>query len=151
MGARPQPRIQSRSGRFTRSKDFPALLRQRLKPGAPQCVKARSIQPSLLKSSATTPAVAAGMSLLHGVVDWKAPSRGFRYATGDFCQPVTTKSMARSLLMSLARAPTDGAVPASAVSVVQVVKVTLPGAAESVGKENGAAGLSSGKLLKRVT
>src|ERR1700675_4965720 len=99
------------SGRFTRSKDFPLLLRQRLRPGAPQWVKARSIQPSLLKSSAATPAVGAGMSLLHGVMDWNAPSRGFRYATGDFSQPVTTKSMARSLLMSLARAPTDGAVP----------------------------------------
>src|SRR5277367_6019142 len=159
MGARPQPRIQSRSGRFTRSKDFPALLRQRLRPGAPQWVKARSIQPSLLKSSAATPAVGAGMSLLQGVVAWNAPSRGLRYATGDFCQPVTTKSMARSLLMSLARAPTDGPVPASAVSAVQFVKVllpllrqrTLPGAAASVGKANGAAGLASGKSLKRVT
>src|SRR5271154_2182770 len=108
MGARPQPRIQSRSGRFTRSKDFPALLRQRLKPGAPQCVKARSIQPSLL--------------------------------------------------MSLARAPTDGAVPASAVSVVQLVNVplpllrqrTLPGGGASVGNSNGAAGLASAKSLKRV-
>src|SRR5580692_9483776 len=159
MGASPQPRIQSRSGRFTRSKDLPALLRQRLSPGAPQWVKARSIQPSLLKSSATTPAVGAGMSLLQGVVAWKAPSRGFRYATGDFCQPVTTKSMARSLLMSLARAPTDGAVPARAVSVVQFVNVplpllrqrTLPGGGTSAGNSNGAAGLASGKLLQRVT
>src|SRR5271168_1884105 len=159
MGARPQPRIQSRSGRFTRSKDFPLLLRQRLRPGAPQWVKARSIQPSLLKSRATTPAVGAGMSLLHGVVDWKAPSRGFRYTMGDFCQPVTTKSMARSLLMSLAIAPTEGAVPARAVSVVQFVNVplpllrqrTLPGAVASEGNANASARLASGKSLKRVT
>src|SRR5271156_2389290 len=99
------------------------------------------------------------MSLSQGVVDWNAPSRGFRYATGDFCQPVTTKSMARSLLMSLARAPTEGAVPVSAVSVVQFVNVplpllrhrTLPGAGASVGNSNGPAGLASGKSLKRVT
>src|SRR5271156_4696071 len=155
----PQARIQSISGSGTRSKDFPSTLRQRLSPGEPQCVKARSIQPSLLKSSATTPAVGAGMPLDHGVVALNAPSRGFRYTTGDFRQPVNTKSIARSLLMSLPMAPTDGASPASAVSLVQSVNVpfpllrqrTLPAGAASVGNENASPELASGKSLNRVT
>src|ERR1700722_15747698 len=159
MGATPQPRIQSRSGNGTRSNDFPSTLRHRLNPGDPQCVNAKSIQPSLLKSSATTPAVGAGMSLDHGVVALNAPSRGFRYATGDFRQPVTTRSIARSLLMSLPMAPTDGASPPSAVSLVQSVNVpfpllrhrTFPVGAASIGNENASAELVKGKSLNRVT
>src|SRR5271170_4139419 len=159
MGATPQPRIQSRSGSGTRSKDFPSTLRHRLRPGEPQCVNAKSIHPSLLKSSATTPAVGAGMSLDQGVVALNAPSRGLRYATGDFRQPVTTKSIARSLLMSLPIAPTDGASPANAVSLVQSVNVpfpllrhsTFPAGTASRGNEKASAGFANGKSLNRVT
>src|SRR5580704_12479013 len=126
MGARPQPRIHSRSGRFTRSKDFPAALRQRLRPGEFQCVKARSIQPSLLKSKATAPIVGPGISLDQGRLAVKAPSRGFKYMSGDFFKPVTTRSIARSLLISLPIAAIEGALAARFVCAVQSVNVPLP-------------------------
>src|SRR5271168_131654 len=112
-----------------------------------------SIQPSLSKSRAVTPAVGVGMSLAHGVVARKIPSRGFRNAIGTFCHPVTTKSIARSLFRSLPIAPIEGALPASPVSAVQLVNVplplfrhkTFPAGVASIGNENGSAEFVSGK------
>src|SRR5580704_7224236 len=135
------------------------MLRHRLNPGAPQCVKAKSIQPSLSKSNATAPAVGAGISVLHGLVAVNLPSRGFSNTTGDFCQPVTTKSIARSLFTSLAIAPTDGPFPPSPVSLVHSVKVpfpllrhrTFPGDAPFSGNAKGCDGSPSGKSPSRVT
>ena len=64
--------------------------------------------------------------------------------------------MARSLLRSLPIAPTEGAVPARAVSFVQSVNVplpllrqrTFPGGAASVGKANGSRGILERKIVE---
>src|SRR5208283_697003 len=120
---------------------------------------ARSIQPSLSKSNATAPAVGAGMSEVQGVVALNLPSRGFSSTSGDFSQPVTTKSIARSLFTSLAIAATDGLSPPRAVSFVQSVNVplpllrqrTFPGEGASTGNAKGCEGSGRGKLPNRVT
>src|SRR5204863_7461649 len=91
-----------------------------------QCVKARSIQPSLLKSKATAPAAGAGNGDFHGSTGRNGPSRLFRNAAAVLRHPVRMKSIARSLLKSVARAEMPGASPLRTACAVQSVKVPLP-------------------------
>src|ERR1700723_621788 len=99
------------------------------------------------------------MLIAHGLVGRNAPSRVFMNTVGNFCQPVTTRSIARSLLKSLPMAPTEGALAPSPSSLVRSTNVpspllrqsTFPGAGEPSGKVNRSDLDSRGKLLKRVT
>ena len=87
------------------SKLLPWLLRQRVSAGAPQCVKARSIQPSWSKSRTATPRSAATDAIVRAR---NFPSRWiFKLSRGILQStavaphshpPVTIKSTARSLL-----------------------------------------------------
>src|SRR5689334_23240777 len=102
------------------------MFRHKVMPGASGWLKTTSIHPSLLKSRMLAPIVDACIGVAHGWLDGKRPSRGLEYTTGAACQFVTSRSTARSLLRSLAIAPTLELCPANPVSAVTSVNVLLP-------------------------
>ena len=78
-------------------------------PGAPSCVKARSIQPSLSKSRTATPRVSAGPCGENASSVLNAPSRGLMATV--VVRPVKTRSTARSLFTSVAVAAAASRMP----------------------------------------
>src|SRR5215831_13549436 len=86
------------------------------------------MKPSLLKSNATTPTGSGGNVESQGWERRKGPSRGLVNIAAASCRPVTTRSIARSLFISEARAaiPPPRASPANPDWIVQSVKVPLP-------------------------
>src|SRR4030095_2719820 len=122
--ARPHPRVHGCCGICRSSKPLPSRFFHTVRPGRLQCEKARSIQPSLLKSKATAPAVGPGKFDFHRFMGRNGPSRVFEYVSGAAPSPVRTKSTARSLLKSVASAPTSIAAPAS--PGVRAISVKLP-------------------------
>src|SRR2546430_3066626 len=107
MAAIPHPFCQPKSGSATRSSRFPSTFRHKLIPGAPACVNARSIQPSLSKSNATTPTAGGSFSLAKSIPSsaLNFPSRGFNRMVAPVAPPARTKSIARSLLKSVVTTP----------------------------------------------
>ena len=99
------------------------------------------------------------MLMAHGLVARNVPSRVFTNTVGNFCQPVTTRSIARSLLRLLPTAPTEGELPPSPSSFVLSTNVPFPlfrhrmfpGVGASSGNVKRSILDSSGKLLNRVT
>ena len=65
------------------------------------------------------------MAEVQGWRAWKEPSRGLRKTTGEDAKAETTRSTARSLLMSLAVAPQLGGFPRPICEATSV-KVPLP-------------------------
>src|SRR5439155_12362284 len=85
------------------------------------------MKPSLLKSNAITPAGFGGKGESQGWENRKSPSRGFVNTAAASRQPVTTRSMARSLFRSEASAAmADRPSPPNPDWTVQSVNVPLP-------------------------
>src|SRR5437867_693272 len=124
----PQPFCQPKSGSGTRSSRFPCTLRHKLIPGAPACVNARSIQPSLSKSKATTPTAGGNFSFAKSIASngVNFPSRGFSRIDAPVAPPARTKSIARSLLKSVVTTPAPVAAAPSAVSAETSVNELSP-------------------------
>src|SRR6185369_12637571 len=119
------PLFQPVAGSATCSNFFPSRLRSNSSPGAASVVKAKSIQPSLLKSRVVLevpPETPSG----HEDDEFHFPSRGLRNRTGEPPSRVAIRSTARSLLTSLAMRDVAAPSKVIAVSLVESVKVLLP-------------------------
>src|SRR5690242_6530895 len=114
------------------------MMRHKVRPGAPACTKARSMRPSLLKSSAATATVGDGIAggvvvldvvaldvvaITQGCTGFHAPSRGLIRIW--VAAPATTRYTARSSFTSLPSAAAALGTPRPA-SAVASVNVPLP-------------------------